>query len=95
MLWSAATGLVLVHADDLGLDHRPVRTAWVLDLWGVPVPEVEVGYRTPLGWIASDGDRAYLDAAPLPPQLGALGGVATFADAGGVNDDMAGGSLLR
>jgi hypothetical protein len=83
VLWSAATGLVLVHADDLGLAQRPVRIAWVLDLFGVPTPEVELGYRTPLGWIADDGERIHLGAQALPAQLGALGGVALAEGPGG------------
>lgn len=83
VLWSAATGIVLVHADDLGLAQRPVRSAWVLDLFGVPAPEVEVGYRTPLGWIADGGERVYLGSRALPAQLGALGGVALSDGPGG------------
>lgn len=82
VLWSAATGLVLVHADDLGLAQRPVRSAWLLDLFRVPTPEVELGYRTPLGWIADGGERVYLESQALPAQLGALGGVARVDDGG-------------
>lgn len=78
LLWVALTGILLVHADDLGFSQRPVRTVWVLDLFGVPEPEVEIGYRTPLGWVAQAGDRVQLDAVALPAQLGALNGVATF-----------------
>lgn len=83
VLWSAATGIVLVHADQLGLGQRPVRSALVLDLFRVPTPEVELGYRTPLGWIADAGERVHLDGTALPRQLGALGGVAAFDEAGG------------
>lgn len=80
VLWSAVTGIVLVHADDLGLAQRPVRSAWLLDLFRVPVPEVELGYRTPAGWIVDTGGRIQLEAVALPPQLGALGGVALAGD---------------
>jgi hypothetical protein len=83
VLWSAATGIVLVHADDLGLAQRPVRSAWLLDLFRVPTPEVEIGYRTPQGWIADGGERVYLGSQALPAQLGALGGVALVDGAGG------------
>jgi catechol 2,3-dioxygenase-like lactoylglutathione lyase family enzyme len=88
VLWSAVTGIVLVHADDLGLAQRPVRSAWLLDLFGVPMPQVELGWRTPLGWIASDGERAWLAAPDQPPtalptQLGLLDGVAAFDAEGG------------
>lgn len=83
VLWSSVTGIVLVHADDLGLSQRPVRSAWLLDRFGVPTPEVEVGHRTPLGWIAAAGDRVFLDGQALPAQLGALGGVARYDEHGG------------
>jgi hypothetical protein len=83
VLWSAATGLLLVHGDDLGLAQRPVRNAWLLDQFRVPTPTVEVGYRTPLGWVAEAGDRVHLEATALPAQLGALGGVASFDEQGG------------
>ena len=88
VLWSAVTGIVLVHADDLGLSQRPVRSPWLLDLFGVPVPDVELGHRSPLGWIASDGERTWLappagDALGLPSQIGALDGVAAFEGEGG------------
>ena len=77
LVWVALTGLLLVHSDQLGLAQRPVTVDWVLDLFGVPNPEVEIGYRTPAGWIAQAGDRVFLDDAVLPQQLGELDGVAT------------------
>lgn len=91
LLWVGVTGILLVHADDLGFAQRPVRTVWVLDLFGVPEPEVEIGHGTPLGWVAQAGDRVHLDAVALPTQLGALSGVATF-DAAGASGVLVAGS---
>jgi len=75
LVWAGATGILLNHAEDLGLRHEPVTVVWILDLFGVPEPELELGYHAPLGWIAASGDRAFLDAQALPAQLGDLAGV--------------------
>jgi uncharacterized iron-regulated membrane protein len=69
--WLAVTGMLVGHAADLGLNGRPVTTGWVLDLWGVPEPEVGTGYLTPAGWLAEVEGRCYLGATALPA-IGAL-----------------------
>lgn len=80
MLWVAATGVLLVHADRLGLARQPVESAWLLDLFGVPTPELGIAFETSAGWIVQVGDGAQLDASPLPEALGALVGVERAAD---------------
>lgn len=72
----AATGLVLNHAVDWGLDRRPVRLAVLQAAYGVDAPAPTHGYSVGGGhWLSSTAERSYWDTRMLA-ETGELLGVA-------------------
>lgn len=62
----ALTGIALNHTDSLGLSRGHVHWDWVLDAWGVPLPEAGPSYAAgdaAVSWV--DG-RLYVDGEALP-----------------------------
>ena len=76
----SASGLLLNHTETLRLDERHVRTAWILDWYGIEPPtsarSVAIGTRQ----VTLMEDRLYLDTTPLPETFGQLIGAVAFAD---------------
>lgn len=71
------SGLLLNHGQDLRLDQRRVRWPWLLDLYGIQVPELR-SYATPHHWVSALDERVYVDGRPLggrhPGLVGAVEG---------------------
>ncbi len=61
----AVTGLALNHTEELELDARHVRTAWLLDWYGIAVPESVPAWRVGDRWISQWDRRLYLDTRDL------------------------------
>lgn len=61
----AVTGLLLNHTDDLGLGSRYVASDWVLDWYGVTVPDSRQSFQVGDHWITQIGERLYLDRTQL------------------------------
>jgi len=77
LLVVAATGLLLNHTEDLGLDERRVESPWLLDWYGISPPRRAFAY--PLAadrWLAWMDGRLFLDDRPLDdvsePPVGAV-----------------------
>ena len=79
----AVTGLLLNHTDSLGLGSRYVVSGWVLDWYGVTVPDTRQSFRVGDHWITQIGERLYLDRTELadatPPLVGAVALTAAIA----------------
>jgi len=61
----AGTGLALNHTEELQLDARHVRTAWLLDWYGISLPDEVPAWRAGEHWISQWDQRLYLDAQDL------------------------------
>ena len=76
----SVSGLLLNHTETLRLDERHVRTAWILDWYGIEPPtsarSVVIGSRQ----VTLMEDRLYLDTTPLPETFGELIGAVAFSD---------------
>jgi len=62
VLWLAASGLVLNHAEGLRLDQRYVHNAWLLRHYGIPDMLPKTAFSLPGHWLSQDDDVLYLDA---------------------------------
>jgi hypothetical protein len=74
----AISGIALNHASDLGLDNRHLQWSWLLNAYGIDVPE-------PAASFAVDGHRAtllgghlYYDGAAVVQDAAALTGIAVL-----------------
>lgn len=62
VLWLAATGALVNHADDLGLARATVSSPWLLDTYGIGSPPVTAAYRIGNRWLAQAERSLYMDA---------------------------------
>jgi len=60
----SGTGLLLNHADDLGLSHTAARP-WLLNLYGVELPPVEAAFAAGGATFATSADTLYANGQPL------------------------------
>jgi hypothetical protein len=72
----AATGVLLNHSNSLGLDTRFLANGWLLDHYGVGLPEMQASFDVAGRRVTQLGEQLYLDASPirlaLPELLGAV-----------------------
>jgi hypothetical protein len=71
----STTGILLNHTSDLELDNHHVQSGWLLNHYGLQVPD-SASYAVGAHWISQLGQRLYLDekeiAADTAPLIGAL-----------------------
>jgi hypothetical protein len=72
LIMMAVTGLILNHADALGLSHRPASSALVSRLYGIEAPPIDMAYEasgitfvTAAGTLYADGDVVANDTGKL------------------------------
>ncbi|WJW75142.1 PepSY domain-containing protein [Thiohalobacter sp. IOR34] len=76
----AISGLLLNHTEALQLDSRPVRSAWLLDWYGIEAPELQQHFSA-AGHDFSQLDRQlYLDRQPIEGEYHRLFGVVSLDD---------------
>lgn len=61
VLWLAATGLLVNHAEDLGLARATVRSHWLLDVYRIGAPAVAAAYPAGEHWLVQADRSLYLD----------------------------------
>jgi len=69
VVWLAGTGLFLNHSDDLNLDSRYFKAAWLLDWYGVSAPNA-VAFPAGEHWVLQLGEQLYVDAHRIDRSLG-------------------------
>lgn len=81
----AVTGLLLNHADDLGLAQRKLHAAWLLALYGVEAPRPGPAFEAGGHWISQWDGRLFLDEQALSAvsPAGALLGAFALAGSAG------------
>lgn len=77
----AVTGILLSHAQGLGLNEKTVSHPWVLRFYGVEPASPPLASRTAAGWLVWLDGGLYLDGRPLARGFKTLVGTAA---AGGV-----------
>ncbi|MEZ5543496.1 MAG: PepSY domain-containing protein [Pseudomonadota bacterium] len=75
----AATGLLLNHTEELGLDSINIASPALLDWYGVHAPEQLLVYRAGAHAVCAAQDRIFLDQVRLPGTQGPLQGAVEFA----------------
>lgn len=78
VLWLAASGLVLNHAEGLRLDQRHVHNAWLLKHYGIPYALPKVSFALPGHWLSQEGNALYLDANRELVVAGTLVGAVSY-----------------
>lgn len=87
VVWLAATGVLIGHADALGLPQRHLQAPWLLRWYGLPAPQLQAAFELPgpqaaaggsaaaSRWLSQWGDAAWLDRQrlELPPLQALLG----------------------
>lgn len=66
VLFVAATGVLINHADALGLPDRQLRADWLLTLYGLEPPPLTAAQAAGGHWVSQWGTQLALDAEPLP-----------------------------
>lgn len=70
------SGILLNHTSELALGNKPVRQAWLLSHYGVPLPKF-VSYAIDEHWVSGDDNQyIYLDGVQVAYCRGDLVGVA-------------------
>jgi hypothetical protein len=66
------TGILLNHTQGLSLDRRYVQAEWLLDWYGIRLPDTPVSYRADGRWITQIGERLYLNNIEIAVANGRL-----------------------
>lgn len=90
VLLLSVTGILLNHTSDLALDKRFVRAHWLLDWYGIGVPQAPISFAVGEHWVSQIGTRVYFNARELG-DLGALVGAVELPQAIAV---AAGGKVI-
>jgi hypothetical protein len=77
VLWLAASGIVLNHSAELGLDHESVSAPWITRLYGLHAVVPDSGFRSANHWLVGTDAQTVIDGHPLSAAIpGPLGLVA-------------------
>lgn len=80
LIFIAASGLILNHADDFGMSHRAAGP-WLLRLYGAEAPPVDSAYSAENVLFATSSATLYADGKELAKNTGPLVGAVTIDDA--------------
>ena len=81
VIFLALSGLLLNHANRLGLDQTEISADWLLRWYGFPPAQEPVSYRAGEYWISWTGARLMLDENPVMETKTAPVGVAALSNA--------------
>ena len=80
VIFLAASGIVLNHSQELGLNSNYIQAEWLLDLYQVS-PEAEpVGYHSPHVWVTQVGARLYFNENEIANDVSELIGIVSIND---------------
>ena len=74
------TGVALNHTEGLRLDQRYVTSAWLLDWYGIDLPDDGESFAVAAGRVSLLGDRLYFDDTPVDGLIDELVGAAQAGD---------------
>lgn len=80
VIWLSATGVLLNHGSQLGLDRQHVQSAWLLRAYGVTSSPPERGYPLAGHWLTQAGERLFFDTRPIARLTDELLGVVILQD---------------
>ena len=80
VIFLALSGLLLNHANRLGLDQSQVNADWLLRWYGFPPAQEPVGFRAGERWLSWTGARLLLDRKPVMESQTAPIGAAALSD---------------
>ncbi|MGA7181512.1 MAG: hypothetical protein WBX11_18285 [Thiobacillaceae bacterium] len=69
VLWLAASGIILNHSADLGLDHTAISAPWLIRLYGLHAVVPDRGFRSTTHWLVGTDARTVIDGRPLAAAL--------------------------
>lgn len=58
------TGIMLNHTSQLSLDHTPVKSAWILSLYNIEIPE-PVSFKLETHTLSQLGDQLFINETPV------------------------------
>lgn len=76
----AVTGILLNHTEDMNLDGQHVKSAWLLDWYGIALPAPPVSYAVGEHWVSQLGTRIYYDATEVATDTGLLLGAVALPE---------------
>ncbi len=74
----AISGILLNHSSDVGLDRRYVTSQWLLDAYGMEVPEPTSSYAAATHRVTLVGERLFLDGNDVGTSARSLAGIAVL-----------------
>ena len=78
----SVTGIALNHSDDWNLDRRYVAWGWLLDAYGISVPEAATSFESGGRRVTLVGNQLYFDDRDLAAGEDTLAGFAMHGDTG-------------
>lgn len=80
VLLLAVSGVMLNHADALGLRQSHVASDWLLDWYGIEPPAPPTAFAAGTHWVTRIGERIYLDRREIADSANALIGALMHQD---------------
>lgn len=65
VIWLAITGILLNHADRLGLNRHSLHSPWLLRAYGIKPQPPEKGFPVRDHWVTQAGNWLFLDGRPV------------------------------
>jgi hypothetical protein len=75
----AVTGIALNHTENLELDSRYMRAEWLLDWYGMPLPERVIAYQAGAHQVTLFGERLYFDSTRITGEYSELVGAISLS----------------
>jgi hypothetical protein len=77
VIFMVLSGIVINHANDLGLDRKHVSQPLVLDWYGLGAPDELLSFEVGGDWLSFAGSQLYLNEKPVVAVSGGVGAVAS------------------
>jgi len=77
VIFMVLSGIVINHANDLGLDRKHVSQPLVLDWYGLGAPDELLSFEVGGDWLSFAGSQLYLNEEPVLAVSGGVGAVAS------------------
>jgi len=75
VLFMVLSGMLINHADGLGLDQRHVSNPYLLNLYGISAPDDILSFRLDEDWLSLAGSQLYFNELDVTTIAGGIGAV--------------------